>query len=181
MTQEELEKQEEKVTEYFDGLQIPTNPQYDFESREEQPDYVNPVMLSNKLVQFANAVLDATKHVVILGRRRERLRLERKDFERSLVEMRRQVLSRHPAPPSAAKNLQLTDAYVIRCLESEGTIQTWKDIEAKIAKLEDEMEGLEKEEENLKYAQHTIRIASENITNKLAYVKAEAKFGVLGA
>lgn len=166
----------DKASKFFDGLQVPINPNYDFEGDpSEQPDYANPVVLANKLVQYANGVLEAGKHVVILARKRERVRLDLKTAERELVAMRRDTLSRNPAPPSAAKNLALTDAYVYKCIEADGNADKWKALEAKIAKLQDEMEGLEKEEENLKYMQHTIRIASENITNKLSFTKHEAK------
>lgn len=175
------EKARAKEAQFFEGLQVPVNPNYDFEKDPSlQTDYANPVMLSNKLVLYANALLQITKGVMGLARRREGLRLERRTSELKLNAMRREVLAQNPAPPAASKNLALTEAYVFRCLESNGVIDLWKALEATVNRLEDEIEGLKQEEDNLKYSVHTIKLASENITNKLSYVKAEAKMGFGG-
>lgn len=166
---------------FFENLQVPVNPDYDFESDPEgQADYANPVMLSNKLVMYANAMLQITKGVVFLARKRERLRLERKELERALTALRRAVLSKHPAQGSAAKNLQLTDAHVFSALVVEGQDAIWTETERKIARLDDEIDGLKEEEENLKYTAHTIKLASENITNRLSYTKHEAQMARFG-
>lgn len=169
------------MSDFFDKLMVPVNPDYDFEADpSQQADYANPVVLSNKLVLHANAVLELTRYVTSLGKQRERLRLEMRDYERQLQDMRRGVLSRNPVTPTASKNLQLTDAHIWRCVETEAIVVEWKRIENAIAEREDKIEGFKAKEEDYKYTIHTIKLASENITNKLSYVKAEAKFAGMG-
>lgn len=161
---------------FFEQLEVPVNPAYDFEGEPaDQPDYANPVVLSNKLVLYANATLQVTKSIVALARKRERLRLERRELERALVDLRRAVLNKYPATTAAAKNLTLTDAHVFQALEREGQVAIWKSTEEKMAKLEDQIESLKQEEENEKYTVHTIRLASENVVAKLSFTKHEAQ------
>lgn len=164
------------MSDFFERLIVPTNPDYDFEGDpHQQPDFANPVVLSNKLVLYANATIELTKSIVAVSKRRERRRLELRDEERKLQDLKRGALSRNPITPTAAKNLQLTDAHIYRALEAEALLAGYKIIEDKIAKLEDEIEGLKAQEEDFKYSVHTIKLASENIVAKLSFVKAEAK------
>jgi hypothetical protein len=169
------------MSDFFKKLMVPTNPEYDFEGDPgQQPDYANPVVLSNKLVMYANATLELTESIVSVSKQRERKRLELRDEERKLQDLKRGVLARTPITSTASKNLQLTDAHIYKALETEKLLDGYKAIEARVAKLEDEIDGLKAKEEDFKYSIHTIKLASDNITNKLSYVKAEAKFAGLG-
>lgn len=169
--------QKEQV--YYENLLIPVNPDYDFDApaTDVQFEYSNPATLSNKLVLYTNAAILLTKNVVSLARKRERLRLEKKEIDRQVRDLRREVLSKNPAPPSAAKNLQLTDAYMIRALEAEGLLIGYKKLETKSADLEDEVETIKEELENLRFTMETLKLAAQNITSSLSWTKAEASMG----
>jgi hypothetical protein len=163
---------------YFDNLLAPVNPSYDFDADPaDQFEYANPVTLNNKLVLFTNAMIELNKRAVSLARRRERKRLEKKDLDRQLKSLRNAVLSLHPIPPSSAKNLPLTEAYIVRCLEAEGLLDQYKQLELTAGRLDDEIDFLKEEGENLRFTFQTIQLASNNITMHLSYVKQEARMG----
>jgi hypothetical protein len=167
----------EKERVYYDNLQVPVNPNYDFEADpgDQQFEYANPVHLSNKLVLYTNAAILLARNIVSLARKRERLRLEKKEVDRKLRDLRRDVLVKNPAPPSAAKNLLLTDAFMARALESEGLLTGYQEFERRSAELEDQVEALKDEGENLRFTMQTIQLAASNVTNALSWTKAEAR------
>lgn len=163
----------EKERVFFENMLVPVNPEYDFDKdpTENEFEYANPVTLNNKLVLYTNACFVLTEKAVVLGRRRERTRLDAKDKERTLRTLRNETLARNPAPPSAAKNLALTDAYVQRCLDLDGRLEEAQVLENEIAGLEDDAEQMKDEVENLRFTITTIRLACENIAIHLSYAK----------
>lgn len=166
---------------FFENLLVPVNPEYDFDADPTgQFDYANPVTLNNQLVLYTNAGIELTKKVVVLNRRREKLRLDKKDVERKLKALRQNTLAKNPAPPSAAKNLALTDAYVQRCLEADGFFLEAQAHEATVATLDDKIDLMKEEAENLFFTMNTIKLASQNIMTHLSFVKNEQKMHGVG-
>ncbi len=166
----------EREAAYFSRLEIPTHPDYDFDKDPaDQFEYANPVTLNNQLVLYTNAAIGLTQTVVSLGRRRQASRLRKKDLERKLKGLRNRVLSDNPAPPSAAKNLALTEAYVFRCLDAAGKLNEAEQLEAQIAVLEDEGETMKEEVENLHFTMKTLELAGTNVMTHLSWLKAEVR------
>lgn len=161
----------------FARLTIPTHPEFDFDRDSGTIDYVPPVKLNNLLVLYTNAAIELTASVVTQTRLIERLKLEQRAVQRKRDGLRNQLLSENPAPPSQAKNLQLTEAYVTLLAKNAARLPDLERWDTEIAKSEDQIDAAKAEVGNLKYTMETIKLAVESIKTHLAFVKQEARIG----
>lgn len=160
---------------FFAKLEIPTRPDYDVDTDSGGADYVPPVVLNNRIVLYTNAAIELTERIVRLNRKVEGLRLEQRKVSRKRDTLRTTLLAEHPAPPSAAKNLMLTEAYVLTLAKNAGLSGALSEYEDAIAAFEDQIDLAKSDTESAKYTMNTIKLACESIQTHLSFVKQEQK------
>jgi hypothetical protein len=160
---------------FFVNLKIPVHPDYDFDADSGSTDYVPPVKLNNLIILYTNAAIELTESVVRLNRRIEALRLTHRQAERKLEALRSRLLAGKTIPPSAAKNLLLTEAYVRTLALTESRADEMDALDREIAAAEDALDTAKAEVGSLKYTMETVKLACDNIQTHLSYVKQEAK------
>lgn len=159
-------------------LIIPTHPDIDPDEDQgaEATDLANPVTVNNRQVLFANEAIRIAQRHVALNRELVKLRLERKVTKRAReVIVRRLLIAHPPERVSDTKTLKLVDAYVLRVAELEGCTNELNLLEKEEERLDDVIEKKETEAENQALAMNAIKLASQNCTIFLSYIKDEAK------
>ena len=155
-------------------LQIPVNPDYDFDSDEvEQAQYVNPVILNNKLIQNANAFIMVSekqfsliKALVEAKHLHREAEARRKDFEKQLI-------IRGQPNGNDRKTILLLEAFIVDQATSEGVIEEYaalQEAEKKTKKIVEIIQGKMSTNEQIIAA---INASTLGIQTRLSYVKSE--------
>ena len=159
-------------------LMIPTNPEYDWEvDPNTQFDFVNPVVLNNKLMQHANAAITVTQAIVTANRKLNDLESKRVLLETELEDLEQKVLAKQPPTPAEAKTLKQLGAYIIRMMEQADDPSDY----ARYLQVKDELSGMAKEMaehrmsvDNGRQVFQMLKMLSEEIKTHLSFVKNEA-------
>jgi hypothetical protein len=165
-------------------LLIPTHPDVDPDEEEgaEATDLANPVTVNNRQVLFANEAIRIAQRHVGLNRELIKLRLELKVTRRAKDRIVRHLLTTYPPERVAdTKTLKLVDAYVERVASRSGKDKELALLDRDIERLEDLIEKKDGEAENQQLAMAAIKLASQNASIFLSYVKNEArnsKYGI---
>ncbi len=163
----------------LNDLRIPVNPEYDWSrTPDDQPgDYVNPVELNNKVVQYTNALIELTDRIQGLQLRRAEERIDRKRAEARVAQLRQDILQRHPAPTADRKSNALLDAYVGRMAHETGLAKLLGDAEDHLARAEEAIERTDAELEACRQQTYMLKDAMEGIRTHLAVRKFEHQLG----
>jgi hypothetical protein len=160
-------------------LIIPTHP--DVDPDEDQgavaTDLANPVTVNNRQVLFANEAIRIAQRHVGLNRELTKLRLELRVTKRAHDDLVRRVLIENPPERVAdTKTLKLVDAYVQRVAERDPALAgALASLQKEEDRLTDLIEKKKDEAENQALAMAAIKLASQNASIFLSYVKDEAR------
>lgn len=163
------------MPDFFARLRLPTKPDFDFMRDSGTEQYVPPPVLNNYILQYSNAAIDLTEQLVVRMKDKERTRLELKDKQRFAESIRTALLAANPAPPSSAKNLQLTEAYIQSLAVRDGKKEILDEADRDIAKLETEIDKISSSLESMRFTMDTIKLAITSIQTHLSYIKAEGR------
>lgn len=164
-------------------FQIPVNPEYTWDlTPEEQADYVNPVELNNKLIEFQNQHARVASKITADQRKRAELKVSLRDADNKLTRFRNKLLRLHPPPNNDRKTNILLESYVERLALDEGVEGQWEQVNFAVRTLESQIELLEADIESGKSITFMLRDFYENIKTHLAFRKHEWRqtVGALG-
>lgn len=169
-----------KVKRFFKRLTLPTHPDFDFLRDSGALDYTPPAVLANYIVLYTNAAMELTEQVVHAQREIERLKQDKKETERALESLKRDLLASGDVPANATKNLMLTEAYVLRLAREQQRDRELDAFEGTVAGFDDAISTHKGNIESYKFTMTTIELACQNIQTHLSYVKKEAELGGRG-
>lgn len=158
-------------------LRLKVNPHFDHEVDPEENEfaYWNPVSATNDLIKLANAALEVTQAVTDALQEKTQVRLKRKQLEREIDTLEKQLLVFDPPSPSETKTTKLVAAAIERrALESDQA--------ERLTALREQCFALERKELELEghvdvgmmWAKTNEKV-SDNIKTALAFYKDEKR------
>lgn len=158
-------------------LHIPTNTAYDFESDPaEQAEFTNPVVVSNKQVELANAALAVAGKLTFLNRAMARAKQQLEVAEAQLEDFELALLSRREPPAADRKSNRLLQMYLRRIAgESEPGLQQYQALIDAARAARQDIHRLQGEIDNQKHYFFTIKLVGEHAQTYLSFVKDEAR------
>ena len=125
-------------------LKIPTNPNYSWEySAELQAEFVNPVVLSNKMVHAANTALSLTDLLFSKLKRATGYKLSIAKCRNTLADMEEAVLLKSPPTKEAKKNLKALHWYIVENIRAEDQWEAHAGVRTELRAAEWELVGVE--------------------------------------
>lgn len=158
-------------------LGYPTNDKYNFDDHDnpDQVAFANPVTVSNKQIDLANALIKVTTRHNQLNDERIEVRQKLSLAEARLEDFELALWSLKPPPTSERKSNKLLQAYTHRLVnESNGQAQ-FQQMQVEVREYQSKLVELEGKIENCRNLAQTIKQVSENGRTFLAYVKDEAR------
>lgn len=157
-------------------LNYPVHPDYDFQREpEDQASYANPVTVSNKQLDLANALIQVTTRHNELNTKRTEVRQALAVSKAQLEDFELALWSTAPPPASERKTIKLMDAYTRRLVAERGGTVDYQRLVDAVRAHERELVALEGQIENCRQLAVSIKQISENGRTYLAYVKDEAR------
>lgn len=156
------------------SLVIPTNPDYKWElDPDEQPEYVNPVALNNREVQYANAAIRVAQRLVATNRHIAKSKQNLATARHALEDFERELLLAYPAPSSATKSTKLLQAYLYAAAIQHDKRETLNALVTEVRAIERDLISLEIEADMAHTAFQAIKLGGEHIQTHLSFVKNE--------
>lgn len=155
---------------------VPVNPEYDWSlTPQEQADFVNPVELNNKLLDFQNEHARATLKVVACQKLRSKVKVALRSAENDLTKFRNRLLRQFPPSKDDRKTNVLLEAFIDRIAFEHGKEAELSQLLAVVTKLEDEQTILDGQIESGKTICYMLQDFYENIKTHLAFRKHEER------
>jgi carbonic anhydrase len=161
----------------LDNLKLPVNPTYKWDGNEDQPEYVNPVTLNNRIIELANASLATSQLIVVNQTRRGAVRAQLKDAQDALLDFEQDLLVQFPAPPNATKSNRLVEVYIRTLATHHNKLDEYRKLRLAVRELEREEMVISTKLDTLKTALASIQTVGDNIQTHLSYVKSERQNG----
>lgn len=158
-------------------LHYPTNAKYNFENHDiaEQVAYANPVVVSNKQIDLANALIEVTTRHNALNEERTQTRQKLAMAEARLEDFELALWSTKPPPTSERKSNKLLQAYTQRLVMESGGQSQFQAMQMEVRQCQAALMDLEGKIDNCRNLAQAIKQISENGRTFLAYVKDEAR------
>jgi cell division protein FtsB len=161
---------------FFDDLKVPVNPDYDWNvDPHEQLEYVNPVVLNNREIYWANAAVRLTQKQVGITRKLADLKARIQRTEDELHDLEEDLLIQNPPPSSARQSTRLTDLYIRTLAFGSAQAAAYKRLRAEVRQLREEQALLQTALDNVKQVFAMLKLLGEHAMTHLSYVKAESK------
>ena len=155
-------------------LAIPVNPEYDFDlDPAEQPNYVNPVTLNNRIIYYANAASKVSDQLIALRRKLLEARIELRKATRAVSDEEYDILLASGLTKSDFKSLKDRQYFIRKYVNDSGTSERYATVVEAQDKLSDTVLALEVQLENGEDLLRVINQLSSNIQTHLSYVKNE--------
>lgn len=161
----------------LDNLKLPVNPTYKWDGSEDQPEYVNPVTLNNRIIELANASLATSQLVVVQQTRRGLVRTQLKEAQDALLDFEQDLLVQFPPPPTATKSNRLVEIYLRTLATHHNKLDEYKQLRQAVRAFEREELAISTKLDTLKTALASIQTVGDNIQTHLSYVKSERQNG----
>lgn len=156
------------------SLLVPTNPDFDWDADpNSQPEYVNPVTLNNKEVEYANAAIHIAQKLVATNKEIARVKRALIAARHAQDDFEREVLLSFPAPPSATKSTKLLQAYLYKVTTENKQRKKMDELTKEVRELERELIGLEIQADTAHDVFQAIKLGGEHIQTHLSFVKSE--------
>lgn len=157
-------------------LSVPVNPDYDWnKGPETQAEYVNPVTLNNRQVQWINAAIEVTREHIRLNKQLGERKAELSKVRFDLEDLEQELLLAYPPSTTATKSLKLLQQYVFQTAVTASRSEELKRLTGEIRRLETEIQKLEIEIDNCRQIYQMLKLAGEHGQTHLSFVKQEAR------
>lgn len=159
-------------------LTIPTNPTV---SPDVDPsgdyEYANPVALNNRVVLYANAIIECTDLISQYSTRLEAAKLAKRKAERQLEDFEGRLLRVHPAP-KGHNTLKALQSHIEKVAwEKDETGDQYHELQDALRKAEDDVARWAAKMAQQRDWLEAIKLASHNVGTFLSYVKFDSQLG----
>jgi chromosome segregation ATPase len=158
-------------------LLIPTNPHVSPDvdpSTSGDFEYTNPVALNNRVVLYANALIECTDLIVQYQNRLEGAKLEKRTAERQIEDFEGRLLRQHPTP-KGHNTLKALQAHIEKtAFEVDDTGDQYHDLREALRKAEDKVAKWQSKLSGQRDWLEAIKLASQNVGYHLSYVKFDS-------
>jgi chromosome segregation ATPase len=141
----------------------------------EQFEYANPVTLKNRLILYANAVIEATDKLNDINDAIASAKSAKRHAENDLESYEGRLLRLFP-PEKNLTTLKLVQAYLERVAhDRDDTADQYYMLREAVKKAEENVAKAQAKADKIKAWLSAIETASQNITTHLSYVKFDSK------
>lgn len=163
------------MTDRWQTLPIPTNPNYDWSEGQNQANFFNPVTLCNKEIQYANDIITITGQLIEYNREIGAKKFRLRQLEDQREDMETAALADQPPSQAESKNLKLLSAYILNAILTSSNAEEYQRVCAEQAEIEQDLIPLEIKKSSAESALDALKLVSQNIQTALSYYKAEMK------